>query len=346
MVTAKDVALALDVAISTVGRAMANDPRISHETKQRVRAAASRMGYVGNNPARIIRGGSSNLLGLVVPDIRNDFFSAIAQALSECMDEQGYRLVLSLSRDDREIEARQLRELVGARPAGIIIVPTETPKPESRALLATLPHAQFLRHVHSCGDIWFGIDDERAAHTATAHLLAAGHRRIGYIGGNERLSTGRDRLAGYLRALTEAGVASKPSLIVLGGTDLAFALDAAMKLMNSKRPPTAILAAGVHITVGTIQVADQLGVRVPDDLSIVGFGESAWLGWWRDGLTTISAPIHQMAITCGLWFIDHIRSPLANKANVVHRSLTTSNLIVRRSVGPPRSEARLYRGKR
>jgi len=114
MITAKDIAQQIGVSISTVGRAMADDPRISAETKAMVRRAAEKAGYAGNMPARVMRGGRSNLIGLIIPDVRNDFYAAIAQALSEICDSEGSRLVLSISGDDRDTEARQIRELVGA----------------------------------------------------------------------------------------------------------------------------------------------------------------------------------------------------------------------------------------
>ena len=128
MVTARDVAGRLGIAISTVGRAMADDPRISADTKKRVRQTANEMGYVGNLPARMMRGESSKLIGLIIPDVRNDFYSSIAQALSESCDRHGYRLVLSISRDDCDVEHRHIRHLVAARASGIVIVPTVKPK--------------------------------------------------------------------------------------------------------------------------------------------------------------------------------------------------------------------------
>jgi hypothetical protein len=113
MLTARDIAEALGVSISTIGRAMADDPRISAETKARVRRAAEKAGYIGSTPARVMRGGTSKLVGLLLPDVRND--AEIAKALSETCDREDHRLVLAITGDDREVEARHIREPVGAR---------------------------------------------------------------------------------------------------------------------------------------------------------------------------------------------------------------------------------------
>src|SRR6476620_2532253 len=110
MVTTKDIAGRLQLSVSTVGRALADDERISEQTKVRVRQAAAEMGYVGNRAARMMRGASSNVVGLVIPDIRNSFYVTIAHELSTIMDAHGFQLVLAETNDDRAVELRHLRE--------------------------------------------------------------------------------------------------------------------------------------------------------------------------------------------------------------------------------------------
>lgn len=332
MITAKDVADALRISISTVGRAMADDPRISQKTRLRVQQAAARMGYVGNIPARIIRGGSSNLIGLILPDVRNDFYSAIAQALSACADSAGFRLVLSIANDDPQMEARHVRELVGARVAGIIVVPTARPLPESSSLLAQVPHVQLLRRVSSLGDAWFGIDDAAALRAATAHLLAQGHQHIAYIGGHETLSTGAARLSGFRSALKPAGIKAAKLLQRLGPPTVEFGQAATQSLLAAATRPTAIVTGSVHVTLGMIDFLERTAIAVPEEISIVGFGNPTWFAWWRGGLTTISPPIENLATSCGRWFLDRVRrgSPLSS-----HAQVTPSTLVLRASTCPP-----------
>lgn len=332
MITAKDVADALRISISTVGRAMADDPRISQKTRLRVQQAAAQMGYVGNIPARIIRGGSSNLIGLILPDVRNDFYSAIAQALSACTDGARFRLVLSIANDDPHAEARHVRELVGARVAGIIIVPTTKPLSESNSLLAQVPHVQLLRRVASLGDTWFGIDDAAALRAATAHLLAQGHHDIAYIGGHETLSTGAARLSGFRSAMKSAGIKAGTLLQRLGPPTVEFGQTATQSLLAAVTRPTAIVTGSVHVTLGMIDILERAGMAVPDEISIVGFGNPSWFTWWRGGLTTISPPIETLATSCGRWFLDRVRkgSPLSSHVQVI-----PSTLVLRASTSSP-----------
>jgi len=124
MITIKDIAKKLDLSASTVGRALADHPRISAATKRRVRAMAGKLGYVADTPARMMRGGSSHLIGLLVPDIRSTFYSMVAHVLSKCFEREGFHLAPSITEDDRDIEMQQVRELISARVAGIVIVPS------------------------------------------------------------------------------------------------------------------------------------------------------------------------------------------------------------------------------
>src|SRR5437762_8678785 len=157
MVTIKDIAARLEVSASTVGRALADDPRISSSMKQKVQKVADEIGYVANRAARMMRGVSSNLVGLIVPDIRNSFYSTIAHALSKCLEQDGFQLTLSETDDDRTVELRHVRELVSANVAGMIIVPSAKPLPDTVRLLKSMPHIQLLREHASLGAQWFGL---------------------------------------------------------------------------------------------------------------------------------------------------------------------------------------------
>lgn len=331
MITARDVAAELGIAISTVGRAMADDPRVSEQMKAKVRKVADRLGYVGSNPARIMRGGSSKLIGLMIPDVANDFYSAVAQTLSTCVDRQGYGLVLCLTEDDREREARHIRELVGARAAGIILVPTARPRREAKAMLSRIAHVQFLRRVANLGDVWFGIDDAPAIRAATEHLIAQGHSRIGYIGGTAQLSTGAARASGYRAALAKAKIKLNAALEHLGEPTASFGEAAVAEMLGSAAPPTAILTGSAHITLGVIRFLEHAGIDTPGQLSLIGFGEAPWFEWWRGGLTTVRPPVNDLATSCGLWFLDNLRKSPAGALGH-YSSSTNSQLIHRKSV--------------
>lgn len=332
MITARDIAQMVGVSVSTVGRAMAGDPRISAETRAKVQRAAERVGYVGNLPARIVRGGASNLIGLLVPEIGNDFYSTIAQALSEVCGRAGYRLVLSLTGDDKDEESKHLKELVGVRAAGVILVPTAAPRRATLQLLKNIPHVQLLRRVATAGDVWFGIDDGQALEQAVEHLGRLGHERIGYIGGSSELSTGAARLQGFEQGCRKVGIAPANALSKVGPPTRAFGAKALRELLTSTSPPSAVIAGAANITMGIIETIEAMGVGAPAALSFVGFGDREWFRWWRGGLTTIRLPIDSLATSCGLWFLDQLQHAAARGASLPSHSATVSSaLIIRNS---------------
>nr|WP_242431952.1 LacI family DNA-binding transcriptional regulator [Burkholderia ambifaria] len=339
MVTIKDIAARLQVSPSTVGRALADDPRISDATKKKVTAVADEMGYVANLAARMMRGVSSNLVGFVLPDIRNGFYSTVAHALSKCLQGAGFQLMLSETDDERMVELHHIRELISANVAGIIIVPTAKPHREAIRLLDTVPHVQLIRRNAAIGNQWFGIDDTQAISEATRHLVQLGHRRIAYIGGTDELPTGAARLQGFHDALPRDAKVG-PSFVHLGVPgSVDFGREAARALLTQAKPPTGIVAGSVQITQGILEELTAQGVRAPDDISIVGFGDEIGFRWWGPGLTTVGLPVYDLATACGLWFVHQIKQGVSKTAP--YTSISPATMIVRgstRAVGAATQE--------
>ena len=334
-ITARVVAKDLGVSISTVGRAMADDPRISAATKARVREAATRLRYVQSMPARVMRGASSNLVALVVPDISNDFYSTVAQSLSKCCERQGYRLVLCITGDSRDIEANQIRELSGVKVAGIFIVPAAETRAETASLLSGIPYVQLLRKSDKLNSAWFGIDDERCVRDSAAHLIALGHQRIAYLGVHDAISTGPSRRVGFWDAFAGARVDAIEAVEKLGPPTVEFGIAAARQLFQSDVRPTAVVCGSAQIAVGLLEAVSEFGIRIPEDLSIVGFGDSMLAKHWGPGLTTIRFPIDELATSCCLSFLNYLATRASLPAS--HSLITSSTLIVRGSTAPPPS---------
>jgi DNA-binding LacI/PurR family transcriptional regulator len=329
MITMKDIADRLGLSISTVGRALADNPRISRETRELVQETADKLGYVANRAAQVMRGQSSNLVGLLVPDILSTFYSMVAQNLSKCFEAEGYHLALSITDDDSEKELAQVRELVSARVAGIALIPTATPKKETMALLNMVPHVQILRRVAALGD-WFGLDEERAIVTATHHLLNLGHRRIGYVG-DVTFSTGKTRYAAFSRAMSEAGVKVDMNLVEFGPPERQFGAEAIKRLIAKKSAPTAIVMSSVQITLGATEGLAAEKVSVPDSLSLIGYGDGPWQRWWGPGLTTLQLPVEDLATNCALWFLNSLRTGRSTSGREPHMSMSAISFVERGS---------------
>jgi DNA-binding LacI/PurR family transcriptional regulator len=339
VITTRDIAERLQLSVSTVGRALADDHRISEQTKFRVRQAAAEMGYVANRAARMMRGASSNVVGLVIPDIRNSFYATIAHELSKNMEAQGFQLILSETDDDRMVELRHLRELSASRVAGVIIVPTARPHSDSVKLLRDVPHVQLLRKHPSIGAQWFGVDDHDALRQATAHLVDLGHTRIGYVGGPTALPTGNQRLKGFRDALRKGNLPAKAGIAEHGPpSSVEHGREALRRLLADPTPPTGIVVASVQLTIGVLEEVFRMGVKVPAELSVVGFGDEPGFSWWGPGLTTISLPIEDMAAACGLWLIRRLSSKPGEDGS--YTSVSPGALIVRGSTAAHGARAR------
>ena len=333
MVTIKNIATRLNVSASTVGRALADDPRISAGMKKQVAQVAEEIGYVANRAARMMRGASSNLVGLIVPDIRNSFYSTIAHALSKCLAQENLQLMLSETDDDRDVELKHVRELLSVDVAGVILVPSVRPHPEAVRLLKSKPHIQLLRRYPALGEQWFGIDDTQALYQATKHLLDLGHRRVGYIGGSEEIPTGAARLKGFRSALAEAGSQATGLEELARPGEMDFGRQAVRRLLAMKKPPTAVVTGTVNHTLSLLDELQDKGIEVPRELSVVGFGDERGYKWWGPGLTTISLPVSELATACGLWFVHQFKQK--SPTWPAYSSLSPATLILRGSTSAP-----------
>ena len=295
MVTIKHIAQHLGVAASTVARALSDDARISAATRAKVAKAAQELGYVANSAARQMRSQRSRLVGLVIPDVLNAFYSTAAQAISQCFDEAGYQMVLCISEDRPEVEMRQVRSLAEARVDGIVWVPTLQPLPQTVGWLQSIDHAQLIRKCPLLKSDWFGIDDEATTRLATEHLLDLGHRHIAYIGGPKALSTGTDRLKGYLHAMNAAQVAVDNRLVFCDAPDAASGQRVMAQLLAQTPRATAVVVSTSRGTEGALEALRQHGIPVPGNLSVVGFNDSPAIAWWGPGLTTMRLPVKEVA---------------------------------------------------
>ncbi|GGX11449.1 LacI family transcriptional regulator [Pigmentiphaga litoralis] len=331
--TIKDIARLLGVAVSTVGRALQNNPRISQDMRDLVHRTARDIGYVANSTAATMRSKSSKLVGFLVPDVEDNDSATIAKAVAQSCNRAGLQLMLAMSEDDPQREHAHLQTLVGARAAGLIIVPTLTPTPESLAIIQRLPFIQVIRHLPTLSSDYFVYDDEEGMRMATEHLLALGHRRIAYVGTLAALSTGARRLAGFHRAHRDAGLEADPRLIATLPPN-ADGVALALRHMLTRSRPTAVIAGGSRITVALLAAIDDAGIAVPEALSVIGFGDHAWSTWWRGGLTTLGLPIRELAAESGALLVERVtgvRDATASAPDAPRQVSHPLKLIVRRT---------------
>jgi LacI family transcriptional regulator len=330
----KDIAQSLGLSVATVSRALAGSPRISQKTQARVRAAADRHGYVVDLAARTMRSGTSSIVGLLLPDIENDFYSTAAKAIADCCRERGAQLVLAITNDDAELELHHMRNLCSARALGIITIPSVAPAAETLRLMRSTPHVQFVRNEEAVKSDWFGIDDAQAIRLATEHLIRLGHRRIAYIGSTLAISTGRIRLAGFRRALEDAGIPVDEALVRADSCDADFGYSAMDAILAARPRPTGVVTAGARICVGAYDCIGDRGIDVPRDLSFVGFSDGPMLKWCGQGITTIALPVRDLALAT----TDHLFRRAADerrKGEAPIRVMLLPTLVERNSTAAP-----------
>lgn len=294
-VTIRDVAEALKISHTTVSRALSDSPKISEQTKARVREVAEQMGYLPSASARIMRGRRSSVVGLIIPDVQNDFYATVAKIIADSLASHSMQLLLSVTDDDPGRELRELRGILETRPAGVIIVPSASPKAETSALLQNVESVQLVRVHSTLKGSAVVVDDRAGIRAATRHLLESGHKRIAFVGGDETLSTGRERVGGFRDALSSRRL--KPANISLGPPRPEFARYAVTSIMSAKNRPTGLILGSAELTLGALQALRTLGLDWPGDVSVVGYHDPAWFELAEGGITTVRLPVKDIATT-------------------------------------------------
>jgi LacI family transcriptional regulator len=321
-VTIRDIARKLGISHATVSRALGEHPKINSLTRARVRAEAEKMGYVPNASARTIRNAHSRLVGLVIPDIQNDFYATVAKRLADTLASKGYQLALSVTEDDPEREMRDVRAMLEARAAGVVVTLTGAPRSETLAMLRNIRAVQLVRRNADLDADAVTIDDHSGTHAATSHLIQCGHRAIAFIGTTTTLSSGQSRLSGFRQAMEEAGLDA--STTWLGSPRPEFARQAISLMLRLKTRPTGLVLGSSELTLGALQGLQVGGMRYPQDISIVGYGDPLWFSLAGDGITTVHLPVAEIAAMVAALVLDGLQEHNTDAESVQTVTSTSS----------------------
>jgi LacI family transcriptional regulator len=334
--TIKDIAAQLGMAHSTVSRALNDHPHIKDETKLRVRRAAADLGYIANSGARLMRLGKSSVIGLIVPDVENPFYSTAAKVMADSCAAEGFQLLLAVSEDDPLQEQHHVQALRETRAAGVAIALTANPRRQTVALLRQVPTIQLVRRASSFACDAVVIDDRVGTRLAAQHLIGLGHRRIAIVSVLQELSTGAARAAGYRSALREAKIKVDPALEKFGRPRPEFGRQALTELLALADRPTAVVLGSWQYTLGALDAIAAENLSIPGDISLVGYGDTDWFRLWRPGITTIGLPLKDIAATAASVLFRRIREPgdEAPSRAALHAPFLPS-MIVRGSTAKP-----------
>jgi LacI family transcriptional regulator len=336
MVRLKDIAERAGVSIMTVSKALRGERDVSPATRERIKTLAQKMGYVPDSAARGLRSRTSRTLGVIVPSITNPVFARVVRAIEERAHEAGYDLFLAQTFNRTEREEVCIRRLGGRRVDGLLISPVYRIEPEARVYQELLargtptvvigPPAPFCSAFPSVSS-----DDALAAYHLTRHLLELGHKRIAILTGRLVAPWAQERLDGYRRALREASLDLDDRLIFTAGSTVEDGAKAGLQILNEKCSATAILAVNDLVAVGCANTLLQQGIRIPEDVSVAGFGNIRVGEHFRVPLTTVRQPKYRLGVAALETMLKVLR-----RDRVEPRRLP-AELIIRASTGPARA---------
>ena len=274
MPTIYDVAKRAGVAPITVSRVINHRGYFSPETRQRVEAAIDELGYVPNSVARSLRSKRTHTLGLVLTDITNPFFTTLARGVEDTANREGYS-VFFCNTDESEVkEQKYLQLLLQKQVDGVLLVSARcSPGPVRLLQSHGTPVVLLDRKIPQVEVDVVRCDSEQAAYRLTNLLLSLGHRDIAMLSGPEWVSTAVDRVAGYRRAFQEAGESFDSGFIYHGDFTQESGSSMTRRALEMKPAPTALLAANNFITIGAMKTLQELGLRVPEQISLAGFDD-------------------------------------------------------------------------
>lgn len=332
--TLREVARRARVSIKTASRVANSEPRVAGATRRRVQQAIQSLGYRPNELARSMRTRRSDTLGLIVPSIRNPFYPAIARGVEDVAREHGRAVFVTSADRDPDKERHYIALLVDKRVDGIILgSPVVRPAALAPARAAGIPVVAMNPNVALPTAVTLRIDNLVAATEMTRFLLGLGHREIGYIDGIPALSRCRARLQGYRTGLAEAGLAVDDELLALGDFDYDAAYQAARKLLERRPAMTCVFAGNDLMALGAMAAGLDMGLRIPDDLSVAGFDDIDLAAVVRPSLTTVHQPNYEMGRLAA-------RTILAPERGAGPRVRTLATRIeARQSTGAPRPPA-------
>jgi DNA-binding LacI/PurR family transcriptional regulator len=330
-ITIKDIARILGISPSTVSRALKDHPDINIDTKRAVNELASKLKYQPNAVALSLKNSRSNTIGIIIPEIVHYFFSSVISGIEDVASQKGYTVIICQSNESYAREVANARALLSHRVDGILIsISKETYSFDHFLNLQEggIPLVFFDRIAPEINADQVIIDDIDASYNATRHLIETGCKRIAHFAGPQGLVIGRDRLQGYLNALTEAGLPIDNRLIIEVDT-FEKARNTVVEMLDAKIIPDGIFAVNDMTAIGAMQTILKRGYKIPGDISIVGFSDGYLSGITDPHLSSVDQHGYEMGTTAAEMLFHRILSDVAEYVPEI--KVLKADLIVRGS---------------
>jgi LacI family transcriptional regulator len=329
-VSLMNVAEVAGVSIATASRILAGvDYPVTDKTRQMVLKAAKELGYRPNLIARSLRLEQTFTIGIIVENILSPFIPPIIRGIQERLKQNDYFSITLDSNWDPAIETEAIEHLDMRQIDGIIFVESYLRSSEEVSALIDKPHLFVHRLFNSLGDNSIVPDDRHGARIAVKHLLELGHQRIAFINGPEDWDAATNRLAGYQEELATWGIALDPALVKQGDWQVQSGYAATQQLIAVAERPTAVFAANDLMALGVTYATQEAGLKVPEDIAVVGYDDRDFAGFVRPALTTVQMPCEKMGHVAAESLLGLIRGEI----KTVEPTLVRGDLVVRQSCG-------------
>ena len=324
MASIKDVARLAGVSVATVSRAIAIPEKVSEKTLKKVNDAVALSGYRPNLLARNFRSSRSFCIVVMVPDITNPFFAQVIKTIEDRAQQRGYAVLLGDTRDQNSREQAYVERVETRLADGLIQLRPNEIHVEGQPL--PIVYACGCANVPSCS---VTIDNILAAQKVVDYLVSLGHTRIGCLTGLRENPHTIERLVGFKRALENAGLEYDEQYVIEGDFTLGSGQDSAQQIMRRPKPPTAIFCMSDQMAMGAIQALQAQGIKIPQQMSIVGFDNIPYAEFWHPSITTVSQPADEI----GKRAVDMLVAMIEGQELTLESKILPTQLIVRDSSG-------------
>ncbi len=329
-ITLKDIAREAGVSTTTVSRALNNKNDISISTKQRILKLAKEMGYTPNAIARGLKIKQTQTVGVAIADISDPFFAPIVKGIEKAAHQEGYHIILCDTDEDYKKEEEALRTLIEKRVDGLLVTPAQTDYKDITELKRRkIPFVLLGRHFNFelFETDYVATDDIEGAFSATTYLIKKGHKRILFINGPDYVSSAKERLAGYKRALLEAGIGIDQSLIRKGGIKMEDGYKIMKEELKKSLNFTAVFAYSDFVALGVIKALKEAHLKIPRDIAVVGYDDIEVAAFLEVPLTTVRIPKYEL----GVEGFKLLKRKIANEISSPQKVILPTELIIRKS---------------
>ncbi len=307
--TIRDVAREVGVSINTVSRALNGKPDVNPETKRLILEVAERLQYTPNKLARGLRSKKTGIIGVIIADIANPFFSAVVKGMGKAAKPLGYSIILQDTCENYESEEEAILIMRSEQVDGVLITPIQTEKSSIHMLQESgIPFVLVARYFNDLDTDYVVADDVQGGYLATIHLIKKGHEKIAFINGPSYNSSAIERLEGYKKALEEHNIELNEELMRNGALTMEDGYSHGKALLIDHDPqPTALFAFSDFVALGAMKAIREAGLRIPEDIAVVGYDDIAFAFCLEVPLTTIRVPKREIG--------EEVVSILAKKMN-------------------------------